>query len=239
VSEPVPFDPAAARLDQETENELYALYRAFFADAEDNRVWNVWETIPWEATYSGEPSTALTDAVLRCYEAELFLPDYSTVLLKNLRASRARTWFVTRWMYEEGKHLLALGEWLTRRGLFTDPELAIHVEAMQKANRWEAPSTEATALFVDSLLYETQEIARYREVRRLAEAEADTPLLTLADRIITDEEAQRVFFAQALGIIGKRYSEKVANAVEVIAATQPDPEATRRTLKGLLDLPTG
>ena len=161
MTETAPFDPAAAQLDQETENELYALYRAFFAHAEDNRPWNLWDAIPWAAIPATEPSQPLADAVLRCYENELFLPDYMTLLLKHLRSSRARTWFIARWAYEEGKHLLALGEWLTKRGLFTDTELIEHGEDLIEANRWEPPSIEATSLFVDALLFESQELARY------------------------------------------------------------------------------
>ncbi len=234
MSESIPFNPAAARLDNQTEAELYSLYRAYFADAEA-RQWNVWETIPWETTYSTEPGAELVNAVLTCYSAELFLPDYMTTLLMHTRSSRGRTWYVTHWCYEEGKHLLALGEWLTRRGLFTDEELQNEGAALIGANRWQAASTDAVALFVDAILYETQEEARYRELRRIAEAEHDTALVALSDRILIDEGTQKGFFSQSLAIIAKRHPEKVSEAIEVIAATQPDPDAARRLVRGLID----
>jgi acyl-[acyl-carrier-protein] desaturase len=234
LSEPIPFNPAAARLDNETEAELYSLYRAYFADAEA-RQWNVWDAIPWEASYTTDASEPLVQAVLDCYSAELFLPDYMTTLLKHTRASRGRTWYVTHWCYEEGKHLLALGEWLTRRGLFTDEELQNRGAEVMGQNRWQAVSTDAVALFVDAILYETQEEARYRELRRIAEAEHDTALVALSDRILGDEGTQKRFFAQSLAIIGKRHSGKVSEAIGVIADAQPDPRASEQLVRGLID----
>lgn len=230
------FNPKAARLDQETEAELYALYRAYFAEAEDHRNWNVWDAVPWETVPAEEPSEALVAAVMRAYEAELFLPDYMTVLLKFTRSSRARAWYVTRWAYEEGKHLLALGEWVTRRGLFSVTELQDRGEEVLATNRWQPVSADAVVLFVDALLYETQEVARYREVRRLAEAEGDSTLTIVADFILRDEEAQARYFAEALRIIDRHYAEKLPAAVAAVADAQPDPDTARRLLNGLLDL---
>lgn len=234
MSEPIPFNPAAARLDDETEAELYSLYRAYFADAEA-RQWNVWDTVPWEASYTTDASEPLVRAVLDCYSAELFLPDYMTTLLKHTRSSRGRTWYVTHWCYEEGKHLLALGEWLTRRGLFTDEELQNRGAEILAKNRWQPVSTDAVALFVDAILYETQEEARYRELRRLAEAEQDAALVALSDRILGDEGTQKRFFAQSLAIIAKRHVEKVSEAINIVAAVQTDPQASGQLVRGMLD----
>lgn len=234
MSEPTPFNPAAARLDNDTEAELYSLYRAYFADAEA-RQWNVWDAIPWETSYTTEPSDALVNAVLTCYSAELFLPDYMTTLLMHTRSSRGRTWYVTHWCYEEGKHLLALGEWLTRRGLFTDEELHDRGAEVLGAHRWQAASIDAIALFVDAILYETQEETRYRDLRRVAEAEQDTALVALSDHILNDEGTQKGFFSQSLAIIAKRHPDKVSEAIEVIVATQPDPEAARQLVRSLID----
>ena len=234
MSEPRPFNPAAARLDNETEAALYALYRAYFLDAEA-RFWNVWDTIPWQEAYPEAPSDALTDAVLSCYGAELFLPDYMTVMLMHTRSSRGRAWYVTHWCYEEGKHLLALGEWLTRHGVFTDEELQNRGNELLAANRYEPAAIDAVALFVDAILYETQEESRYRELRRVAESENDAALIVLCDWVLGDEATQKKFFADSLAIIARRHPGKVESAVDEIAATQADPEAARRVVRGAVN----
>ncbi len=234
MSESTPFNPAAARLDNETEAELYALYRAYFADAEA-RQWNVWDTIPWETNYPTEPSDALTQAVLACYGAELFLPDYMTTLLMHTRSSRGRTWYVTHWCYEEGKHLLALGEWLTRRGLFTNEELQIQNAEVLGMSRWKPASIDAIALFADAILYETQEEERYRQLRDIAKAENDMALVTLCEHILNDEDTQKSFFAQSLSIISKRHADKVSAAIEVVTTEQPDSDAAKRLVEDAIN----
>lgn len=239
------FNPAAAQLDRETELELYALYRTYFDEAEDNRLWNVWNDIPWSEGADTEPSDELVNAVLACYAAELYIPEYLSVLLMHTRSSRARSWYVTRWSYEEGKHLLALGEWLTRRGtytdengtergLFTNDELQVHGSDAVDAVRWEPPSIDAIALYVDAVLYEAQEIERYEKARELAMTGNDKALVTICDKILADETAQKAYFIEALKIIAKRHEEKVANAIEVVSATQPDSASAKDMLQTLV-----
>lgn len=229
------FNPAAAQLDRETENELYALYRAYFSTADDTRLWNVWNDIPWTEGADADPSDELMKAALACYGAELFIPEYMVVLLKHTRSSRARTWYVTHWSYEEGKHLLALGEWLTKRGLFTDEELQNHGSDVISDVRWEPASIDAIALYADAVIYETQEIARYQKLRTLAEAGKDPALVAVCDNILKDETAQKAYFLEALKIIAQRHEEKVAEAIEIVSAVQADPEAAKQVLQTYAD----
>lgn len=210
-------DPGAARLDQATENELYALYRAYFADAEETRAWSVAEAIPPDLAYPAPPSPALLAAAHACHNAELFLPDYQATLLKYTRGSRARAWYVTRWAYEEVKHLLALGEWLIRRGVATSETLEEQLSDSLGAARWQPPSTEATALFADAALYETQEIERYRRLKEAAQAEGDAALVGLCDHILADERAQYDFFSRALEIIKVRHPAKHEEAMRIVS----------------------
>ena len=228
MNETAPFNPAAARLDAATEAALYALYRTYFAEHEA-RQWNVWEVIPTDTDYTNAepPSDELVNAALLCYGAELFLPDYMTVLLMHSRSSRARSWYVTHWCYEEGKHLLALGEWLLRRGLYTEAELQNRGSEMLEGSRWTPVSIDAIALWVDALIYESAEIARYTALKDAAIAENDAVLVTLCDHILGDEAAQSAYFARSLQIIRERYADEVSAAIETVCAAQSDPDKAR------------
>ncbi|MBC8140520.1 MAG: hypothetical protein H7Y38_03675 [Armatimonadetes bacterium] len=232
MNDSAPFNPAAARLDNETEAALYDLYRAYFT-AHEARQWNVWETIPQTTEYADAPSDALVAAALTCYGAELFLPDYMTTLLMHTRSSRGRTWYVTHWCYEEGKHLLAIGDWLIRRGLYTETELQNRGSELLENNRWHPASIDAIALYADAVLYEAQELTNYRTLRGLAVAENDTILTALCDHIIGDEAAQQAYFVAALRIIRERHAESVDAAIETVVAAHGDADAARDMINHL------
>ena len=234
MTDPAPFNPAAARLDDATEARLYDLYRAYFT-AHEARQWNVWETIPQTTGYDAPPSTTLVAAALKCYGAELFLPDYMTSLLMHTRSSRGRTWYVTHWCYEEGKHLLAVGEWLLRRGLYTETELQNRGAELLEANRWHPASIDAIALYADAVLYESQETENYKALRDLAHAENDAVLVAVCDHILGDEAAQEAYFAQALRIISERHADAVNAAIETVCAAQADPDAAQELLRAFLE----
>jgi acyl-[acyl-carrier-protein] desaturase len=232
-----PRDPAEMRLDQATEGELYAHYRQYFQAAEEQRRWNVWQDVPWDSVGTS-PSDPLVEAVLAAYREELFLPDYVTELLRTERASRGRTWWLTRWSYEEGKHVMALHEWLTRSGAYTDDEMRDWTEAQLAANRWAPPHTDGIGALVEMLLWEGREIERYRALRHHAADEADTAMTALLDRVLDDEEHHRSFLAEALGIIGRRHGAAVQEAVTRVAADHgedaPKVEAALRAEIGEL-----
>jgi hypothetical protein len=226
-------DPAAARLDRATENELYALFRAAFAHAEDYRNWNLWEDVPWDRVQT-EPSEELVEAVLESLRAEIFLPDYTTHSLRILRASRGRTWFQTRWNYEESKHQIALGEWLMQAAGYTEPELREMTEALLTEYRWEPPYSDGVAMVAEALMYELREQERYTRLRAFAADAHDEALGYLLDRVLTDEAAHRAFFAGALNIIAVRYPDDVADALQRIASLQPNPEKAQQALEAAL-----
>lgn len=214
---------AAARLDRPTEDALYAHYREFFQVAEMERRWNLWEDFAWD-TVSTSPSQELVDAVTRAYHEELFLPDYSVSALSALRASRGRVWFVTRWAYEEGKHLLALTEWLQRSGAYTNDDLRAQSDALLREFAWEPPYLDGIAVFADALLWELKERERYRALRRLAEAAGEGVLAAVCARIQSDEEAHRDFLRRSLAIIAATYPEQVEDAARRVAAAASDSE---------------
>lgn len=234
-------ESSAMRLDRPTEDRLYKLYRDYFTDAERNRNWNPWTAIPWDEVKT-EPSPELVSAVIEAYREDLFLPDYSARALHAMRASRGRAWFITRWSYEEGKHLLALHEWLVRSGATTDAERKERDEQLKgfsdgllNAFRWEPPFTDAPAVFVDSLLWELREIERTAGLKGLATVAEDTALIAVLDLIQADEHAQKDFFIAALGIIAETYPDMVRDAIHRVSVALEDPGGATTILR-LLDM---
>jgi acyl-[acyl-carrier-protein] desaturase len=211
-------ESSAMRLDRPTEDALYKLYRNYFREAEDNRNWSPWTAIPWEET-KPEPSPNLIEAVLDLYRDALFLPDYSARALELLRASRGRAWFITRWSYEEGKHLLILHEWLIRSGAYTDDQLKAMSDELLTAYRWEPPFPDAPAIFVDALLWEQREIEQINAIKAQAENTGDTALLTVLNLMLADENAHHEFFAAALRTIEENHAPLVEDARRRITET--------------------
>ena len=239
---------ASARLDTATEERLLRLYREFFQQAEETRRWNLWNDVSWEVVPEGSenagkmkhyldaaPPQALTEAVLNAYRDDLFLPDYSAASLHFLRASRGRAWFLTRWAYEEGKHLLGLGEWLVKSGVFADSDLRDLSNTLLAKYEWQPAHSDAPFIFADCLLWEMHEIERFRALRKAAEQGGDAALTELTTRILTDEEAHRDFFRLALAIVAERYPNMVRDAVNRAAQAGESPDAGRALL-ALLDI---
>ena len=202
----------AARLDRPTEDALYRCFKEFFREAEEGRRWNLWGDVNWEAV--GEnPPLPLVAAMLDAYREFLFLPDYSARVLHLLRASRGRAWFLTRWSYEEGKHLLVLAEWLMRCGAYSSDELRIISDAHLLTYQWEPPHDDGIALFADGFVWETRAIERFTALRQSAEDAGDIPLTTALDFVLRDETAHRDFYREVIGIIAQRYAAEVTDAV--------------------------
>ena len=214
---------AAAMLDQSTERELYQLFCAYFSRAEAERNWNLWESIDWNAE-SPAPSRALVDAALALYRDAAMLPDYSSVGLSLLRASRGRAWFWTRWSYEESKHQLALQEWLIRRGGWEDSTIRTLNEDLLTRYYWEPPCTDASCVLIDALLYELRELEALTVLKAQAEGEGEVVLAQVVSYLITDDEGQRDFLVEAIQIVQRSYPELLAQALQTVATTHEAPE---------------
>lgn len=208
-----------AMLDRATEDALYEKFAAFFRVAEEERAWNLWTEVPWEQT-ANPPSAALTEAVEAAYADELFLPDYAEQMLSLVRSSRGRAWFMTRWTYEEGKHILALGEWLMRSGQRSDAALKAFSDDLLAGGRWTLPFTDPSAAMVYALVREQEEIERYRALRSAAEAENDGALGILLRHILSDEQAHRDFLRDALRTIQGSQPALIEEAARRVAASR-------------------
>jgi len=219
-------------LDRATEDALYDLFREFFRRAERERRWNLWEDVPWDQAQTGT-TEALAEAVFAAYTEELFLPDYSEQTLHLLRSSRGRAWFVTRWSYEEGKHVLVLNEWLVRSGSYTDDQLKTYADELLGREKRTLAVSEPVAAMVEALVREQDELERYQSLRALAADAQNGALIAVCDQLIGDEQAHRAFFRDALLVIQKREPGLVAGAVRTLIAL-PEMEHHASLLRGEL-----
>jgi acyl-[acyl-carrier-protein] desaturase len=163
-----------------------------------------------------EASDDLTQMVRAAYAEELFLPDYGGKTLHLLRASRGRAWFVTRWMYEEGKHSLALGEWLIRSGKQDEDMVRDEADRLLARETRDLVVPEPVPAMVENLTREQDEVARYDALVALARAENDGALAALCAKIVSDERSHAAFFRDALRLIGEHEPARVAHAVRQV-----------------------
>lgn len=207
---------ALAMLDRATEDALYAHFGAYFRRAEEERRWNLWGDVPWDQAKPA-PGDDLVQAVEAAYAQELFLPDYSAKLIHLLRSSRGRAWFLTRWTYEEGKHLLALGEWLMRSGARTNDELESFSDRVLAQDEWQLASPDPTTALAQVLAREHEEVARYQKLLVRAETAGDGALVAVITKLLGDEQAHRHFFRDALRLIEERHPILVQTAASTLA----------------------
>src|SRR5207245_1297979 len=81
---------------RETRNKLYVMYRDYFDLAEKKRRWSVRDDIPWNQC-NPNLDPAIADMVQTFCMVELYLPDYLSKLIPQVRANRGRAWMLANW----------------------------------------------------------------------------------------------------------------------------------------------
>ena len=81
-------------------DSIYRLFRDYFDRAEKKRRWSIRDDIPWQQC-NRSLNPAIADVVETFCAVELYLPDYLSKLLPQVRANRGRAWFLANWGYEE------------------------------------------------------------------------------------------------------------------------------------------
>jgi hypothetical protein len=218
--------PALAMLDPDTERAIYILYRDYFRAAEDDRRWNVWTEVDWEAS-TPTPSDALLQSTWTVYKEAAYLPDYTNAALKVLRSSRGRTWFVTRWSYEESKRLIGLTEWFQKAVGIPDADLRDATEDLLMAQRHAPFEAEPLFVLADMLLWERHQIAQTEALEAQAQAEGQVALATLCTYLRQDDTAQQAFLAATLRLIRATYPDAVRDALQRVSEAHESPEALR------------
>lgn len=177
--------------------KLYRLFRDYFDMAEKKRRWNIREDIPWDQV-NKNLDPAVADVVWTFCAVELFLPDYLSKMLPQMRDNRGRAWMFANWGYEESKHSMTLGDWLLRSGWRSDEQMA-DMEAGLFKYEWNVPFENKLAMVSYTPIQELATGLHYRNLRRVCEGKC--PALDKALGLISvDESAHADFFRKVLAL---------------------------------------
>jgi acyl-[acyl-carrier-protein] desaturase len=176
--------------------KIYTLFRDYFDRAEKKRRWNIAEDIPWDQCNPGlDP--AIADVVATFCAVELYLPDYLSKLIPQVRANRGRAWMLANWGYEECKHSMALGDWLLRSRHFTDEQMFdLETEVFQ--HEWDLPHDNARGMVCYTMVQELATQMHYRNLRRVLKSGGGDPALDKALLLIAVDEAAHADFFRKL-----------------------------------------
>src|SRR5207253_9087045 len=119
------------------QKQIYQLYRDYFDRAEKKRRWSMRDDIPWEQC-NPALAPAIADVVETFCAVELYLPDYLSKLIPQVRGVRGRAWMLANWGYEESKHSMVLGDWLLRSGMRSEEQMA-DMEGRVFSQEWQLP----------------------------------------------------------------------------------------------------
>jgi acyl-[acyl-carrier-protein] desaturase len=172
-------------------SKIYLLYRDYFDRAEKKRRWRLREDIPWDQC-NRSTSPAIADVVQTFCTVEMYLPDYLSKLIPQVRGIRGRAWFLANWGYEESKHSLAFGDWLLCSGQRTEDAMA-ELEADVASHEWDLPYDNARAMVCYTMLQERATWLTYKKLRAHLQGE-DPALDRILHYISVDERAHYDFF---------------------------------------------
>jgi acyl-[acyl-carrier-protein] desaturase len=176
---------------RETRNKLYHMYRDYFDLAEKKRRWSLRNDIPWDQC-NPNLDPAIADIVQTFCMVELYLPDYLSKLIPQVRANHGRAWMLANWGYEESKHSMAFADWLMRSGARTEEEM-VDIEDDVFAQEWELPYDNARAMVIYTMVQELSTQLHYRNLRHVLNGR--DPALDKALLLVsTDEAAHADFF---------------------------------------------
>ncbi len=181
----------------ETRARIYSAYRAYFDVAEKKRRWNVREDIPWNQCNSAiDP--AIADVVQTFCMVELYLPDYLSKQLPQVRDNRGRAWMLANWGYEESKHSMALEDWLVRSGHRTENQVAEIADSVFE-REWTLKYHSARASVIYTMMQELATHLNYRNLRRVAGGKCPA-LDKVLELVSIDEAAHAQFFRKLVSI---------------------------------------
>jgi len=179
----------------QTQAKIYEIFREYFDRAEKNRRWSLVEDIPWD---QANPNTdpALADIIQTFCMVELYLPDYVSKLIPQVRAHRGRAWMLANWGYEESKHSMAFCDWLLRSKLRSDEQMTDIINTTL-SHEWHLPHDNSRAMLAYTTFQELATQLNYRNLRRILAGKCpalDKVLLLIA----VDEAAHADFFRKII-----------------------------------------
>jgi acyl-[acyl-carrier-protein] desaturase len=179
--------------------QIYRLFRDYFDRAEKKRRWSIKEDIPWDQCNPSLPPK-IAHVVESSCAVELYLPDYLSKLIPQVRANRGRAWMLANWGYEECKHSMALGDWLLRSGSRSDEQMA-DLERRVFSHEWDLPYDNAVGMVCYTAFQELATWLYYVNLRKIVQDEGGDPAL---ERVLTlvsiDERAHYDFFRRLVSL---------------------------------------
>ena len=180
-------------------HKIYLLFRDYFDRAEKKRRWSIRDDIPWDGC-NRSLNPAVADVVETFCAVEMYLPDYLSKLIPQVRANRGRAWMLANWGYEECKHSMVFGDWLLRSGMRTDEQMA-DLEATVFAHEWQLPWDNARAMVCYTMVQELATWLHYKNLRdRLAAEGGDAALDRALQLVAVDERAHYDFFRRLVAL---------------------------------------
>jgi len=171
---------------------MYQLFRDYFDRAEKKRRWSIRDDIPWDqCNPSLDPAVA--DVIQTFCMVELFLPDYLSKLIPQVRANRGRAWMLANWGYEECKHSMVLGDWLLKSRHRSDEQMA-DMEGNLFKEEWDLPYDNARAMVCYTMVQELATWLHYKNLQKIIGETGDPALYQLLHLISMDERAHYDFF---------------------------------------------
>lgn len=185
--------------DPELLAKFYHLFRDYFDRAEKKRRWSIKYDIPWDQCNRSLPPV-IADVLESFCAVELYLPDYLSKLIPQVRANRGRAWMLANWGYEECKHSMAFGDWLLRSGARSDERMA-DLEREVFSHEWDLPYDNAVAMVCYTTLQELATWLHYVNLRKIVEAEGGDPALEQVLTLVAiDERAHYDFFRRMVSL---------------------------------------
>jgi acyl-[acyl-carrier-protein] desaturase len=182
---------------------LYQLFREYFRLAERKRRWSIDDDIPWNQC-NPRIKGVVADVVETFCAVELYLPDYLSKLIPQVRANRGRAWFLANWGYEESKHSMVLGDWLLKSGQRSDEQMT-DLEARVFEHEYDLPSESALGMLCYAMIQELATWLNYCQLRHIVrEVGGDTALERILALISIDERAHYDFFRKVVGLYLER-----------------------------------
>ena len=177
--------------------KMYQLFREYFDKAEKKRRWNLVNDIPWDQC-NPNLNPAIADIVETFCAVELYLPDYLSKLIPQVRGNHARAWMLANWGYEECKHSMALGDWLNKSGHRSDEQMA-DLDSEVFSHEWNLPYNNPRGMICYTVVQELATWLHYLNLRKIVGNE-DPALAKVLMLVAVDERAHYNFFKKLVEV---------------------------------------
>jgi acyl-[acyl-carrier-protein] desaturase len=209
----MPFDTPES---PEIRARVYRAYRDYFDVAEKKRRWNVRQDIPWDQC-NPAIDPAIADVVQTFCMVELYLPDYLSKQLPQVRDNRGRAWMLANWGYEESKHSMVLEDWLVRSGHRTEKQVEEIADGVFD-REWNLKYNSARASVIYTMMQELATHLNYRNLRKVAGGKCPA-LDRVLELVGIDEAAHAQFFRKLVSIYLEEDREATLSEFRMVANT--------------------